>query len=128
MAGARLRDVVGHLRILAADADEQNAWLHPCGWTREEPFAHVEKHPPCMPIGELLNSLADMWPAWRLVLQPVLTSALAGALDELLRAMGAMDEQAWVDQLETLDRPDWGVVRALARQALEAAEPILDAL
>lgn len=128
IARARLADVVEHLRFLASDVDFQNAWLHPCGWTRAEPFVHAEPHRPCVPISELWQSLDDMWPGWRATLQPVLTPSLAEALDQLSDAFKTMDEPAWVDELNTLDCPEWTQVRRLAHRALEAAQPIVSAM
>lgn len=122
LARARLADLAEHLRILAADADSQNAWLHPCGWTRAEPFEHLKDHPPCVPTSELLDSLNDMWPSWRSILEPVLTPALTDVLDGLVVTFGALPETALTDELDSLDRPEWFEVRRVARRALERAE------
>ena len=84
LAQARLADVVEHLRILAVDAETQNAWLHPCGWTCKEPYVHFKDRKGCVPVDELYLSFDDIWPMWRSVLEPVLTPALEDALNRLL--------------------------------------------
>ncbi|HET6911025.1 MAG TPA: hypothetical protein VFH54_16965 [Mycobacteriales bacterium] len=111
IARDRLTEVIAHLKVLSADADEQNAWLHPCGWTRHEPFVHDAKHAPCSPTAELWQSLDDIWPGWRAVLQPLLNPDLEVALDALPSRFEAFDEAAFSDDLETLDRPEWEEVR-----------------
>jgi hypothetical protein len=120
LARARLDDVVDHLRIVAADADTQNAWLHPCGWTRGEPYVHVPRaeRTGCMPVDELYVGLTDMWPLWRTVLLPVLTPAIEEALNELFALFEHFNEAAWVDELETLDRPEWAATRRAAEQTI----------
>jgi hypothetical protein len=120
LARARLDDIVDHLRIVAADGDTQNSWLHPCGWTRKEPYVHV---PPagragCMSVDELYVGLTDLWPQWRAVLLPVLTPAIEGGLNELLVRFKRLDEAAWVDELETLDRPEWADMRRAAERTI----------
>jgi hypothetical protein len=39
-----------------------------------------------------------------------------------------MDELAWADELDTLDRPEWAEIRLLAERALKIAEPIVTAV
>jgi len=119
-------DLVDHLSVLASDADSQNAWLHPCGWTRNEPFEHLQDHPPCMPIAELWNSFDDLWPARRSTLAPVLTPELDDALTRLCTAFEQLDGAAFIDKLETLDRPEWDRVRQLAAHARGLAEALAD--
>ena len=118
LAQNHFSELVGHLRILAADADTQNAWLHPCGWTRAEQFEH--ERAACMPIDELYQSFADMWSVWRSSLAPMLTPAIERALDDLMARFEQLEEAAWVDELETLARPEWDDIRQLAISALAA--------
>jgi hypothetical protein len=128
IAQADLRRIIEHLQILAADPDLQNAWLHPCGWTRGEPHVHVEPDPPCMPIGELWDSLDDMWPAWRKVLGPVLTPGLETALNRLSAGFEGLGNAAFVDELQTLDLLEWAEIRRLAKEALQVAERLVQAV
>jgi hypothetical protein len=114
----RLRDVIEHVRLLAADADTQNAWLHPCGWTRHEPYEHTEDHPPCGALDELMQSYTDMWPAWRSVLAPVLTTDGQRALDRLGTCLEGLDAAAYVDEISTLDGEAWVGVRRVASETL----------
>ena len=118
LASARLDDIRAHVQLLAADADKQNAWLHPCGWTRQEPYEHVLQHPPCMPIGELYDSFDDMWPMWRSVLEPVLTAEIEAALDALKSRLAAFFAVPYLDEVETLDSNEWAVVRRCAQTTL----------
>lgn len=127
LARTRLKDVIEHLRILEADADAQNAWLHPCGWTRQEPFVHVADHKACAPINELWDSFDDMWPTWHDVLAPVLTAELQDRLNRLAAGFEGLDEAALLDELESLDRPPWAEIRRLATEALIVAVPIIGA-
>ena len=60
-----LADVIEHLQLLAADSETQNAWLQPCGWTRQEPCVHFADRKGCVPVDELYLPLDDMWPMWR---------------------------------------------------------------
>jgi hypothetical protein len=123
VARARLRNVIEHLRILAAPTDDQNAWLHPCGWTRAEPFEHVKHHPPCTPIDELIWSFDDMWPGWRPRLGLVMPPAAERALEDVAERLHNLDERALVDEIETLDLDDWKDVRRAATAALVALSP-----
>ena len=125
LAQARLADVVEHLRILAADAETQNAWLHPCGWTCKEPYVHFKDRKGCVPVDELYLSFDDIWPMWRSVLEPVLTPALEDALNRLLAYFQEMHDGPhadWVDEPETLDRLEWADVRRLAAAAIAVAD------
>jgi hypothetical protein len=118
VAEERLRDVVDHVRLLAADSDTQNAWLHPCGWTRQEPYVHEKDHEPCSPVGELVNWFEDMWPAWRSVVAPAVPPGGEAALDRLAARLEQLDDAGYVDDLSTLDGPDWTDVRRQAGQTL----------
>jgi hypothetical protein len=125
LAQARLADVVEHLRILAVDAETQNAWLHPCGWTCKEPYVHFKDRKGCVPVDELYLSFDDIWPMWRSVLEPVLTPALEDALNRLLAYFQEMHDGPhadWVDEPETLDRLEWADVRRLAAAAIAVAD------
>ena len=123
VAKRAMQQVVDHLRVLEADADAQIAWLHPCGWTRDEPFGHVEKHPPCAPIDELWCSFDDMWPTWRPTLMPVLNPPLEDALTRLHAALDELDTTSFVDDIATLDRPEWAQIRLLAAEARRLGVP-----
>jgi hypothetical protein len=114
----RLRDLVDRVRILAADADTQNAWLHPCGWTKDEPYEHVKSHRPCAPIAELVDSFVDMWPAWRAVVAPSLSMDGERALDRLATRLKQLDQNAYRDELDTLNGGQWTDVRHLASEIL----------
>jgi hypothetical protein len=103
LAQARLQDIVDHVRLLAAEADTQDAWLHPCGWTRQEPYEHPKDHAPCAPIVELVTSLDDMWPAWRSIVAPALSPDGEGALDRLSARLRMLDDAAFRDAIDTLD-------------------------
>ena len=114
----RLRDLVAHVRILAADPDTQNAWMHPCGWTREEPYDHVKGHVPCYPIAELVDSFDDMWPAWRSIVAPSLSVDGEQALDRLAARLHQLDQDAYRDEIDTLDGDQWTDVRQSASATL----------
>ena len=122
LAQRRLAGMVDHLRILAADVDTQYGWLHPCGWTRDEPYVHVQERQACVPVDELYLSFDDDWPMLRSDLAPLLTPAIEVAFDRLLAHFKQMEKAAWVNELETLDRPEWADVRRLAAAAIETVE------
>jgi hypothetical protein len=107
LAQARPRDVIAHVRLLAADADTQDAWLHPCGWTRQEPYQHANDHGPCASISELVISFDDMWPAWRPILAVALSRGGEAALDQLRARLQQLDDDSFRDAIDTLDREQW---------------------
>lgn len=119
IARKRLREIVDHVRLLAADANTQNAWMHPCGWTRQEPYEHLKDHRPCYPIAELVSSFDDMWPAWRPVIGSSLSPRAETALDGLADRLRRLGDDAYVDELATLDGEQWEEVRKFARETLE---------
>jgi len=114
----RLRDLADHVRILAANADAQNAWLHPCGWTRHEPYVHLKDHTPCAPIAELVDHFDDIWPAWRSIVAPSLSAEGEQAIDRLATRLHQLDQDAYRDELDTLDGDQWADVRRLASETL----------
>jgi len=118
LARNRLRDIADHVRVLAADADTQNDWLHPCGWTRDEPWEHVKVHPACAGIAELVDSFQDMWPAWRTIVAPSLPAEGEVALDRLANRLQQLDQDAYRDEIDTLDDKQWAAVRQLANETL----------
>jgi hypothetical protein len=123
LAKARLQDILGHVRLLAADAATQNAWLHPCGWTRQEPYEHTKDHAPCAPIAELVDSFDDLWPGRREIVAPVLSPTGEQALDRLRTRLRQLDADAFRDEIETLDEEQWDDVRRLASETLTQLLP-----
>jgi hypothetical protein len=123
IASARLQEIADHVRLLGADADAQDAWLHPCGWTRREPHEHTKDHAPCAPIAELVNSFDDIWPAWRRIVAPVLSPTGESALDRLAARLQELDADAYRDAIDTLDGEQWADVRQLAGGTLPLLEP-----
>jgi hypothetical protein len=122
-ARQRLGDIVDHVRVLAADPDTQDAWLHPCGWTRQEPYEHVKDHTPCGPIDELVQSFDDMWPLWRSIVAPSLSSDGERALDRLATRLHQLGPDAYRDAIETLDGEQWADIRRLANETLASLPP-----
>jgi hypothetical protein len=120
---ARLQDIVDHVRLLAADADTQDSWLHHCGWTRQEPYVHVKDHAPCAPIAELVNSFDDMWPAWRQIVASALSPLGEAALERLAARLRQLDADAFRDAIETLDGDQWADVRRAASETLTRLVP-----
>ena len=91
---------------------------------RGEPYVHFEDRKGCVPVDELSLSFDDIWPMWRSAFEPVLTSALEDALNRLLAGFQEMHDgphAVWVDEPETLDRPEWADVRRLAAAAIAVA-------
>ncbi len=123
LANARLQDIVGHVRLLAGDAASQNAWLHPCGWTRQEPYEHTQDHAPCALIAELVDSFDDMWPGWQQIVAPALSLTGEQALDRLTDRLKQLDTDAFRDEIETLDGEQWVDVRRLASETLTELVP-----
>lgn len=118
LARKRLRDVVDHVAILDAGPDTQNAWQHPCGWTREEPYEHLKGHSPCAPVGELVLSFEDIWPAWQSVVTPSLSVEGERALDQLLVRLQHLPDDAFRDEIDALDGDQWADIRQLASETL----------
>jgi len=122
LARKPLDDLKAHLRLLAASAETQNAWLHPCGWTSAEPFEHIQEHSPCAPVGELAESYFDMWPLWSEVLAQVMTPAATAALDVIGDMLRGFPPAAYEDKDGTLDLPEWDQLRVVAGRALATLE------
>ncbi len=122
IAIADLNHIRNHVRLLAADADQQNRYLHPCGWTRDEPYAHTTDHPPCAPMGELYEAFDDMWPAWREILEPVLNDEIRTALDTLSRSLADFFSVEDADEISTLDGAAWDEVRRVAQGTMSVLE------
>lgn len=127
LAAQAYDDVREQILLLAADADEQNAWLHPCGWTRDEPYVHIAEHEPCAPMGELYENFE--WPNWKRLLSPVLDAQITAALNSLSSVLEDFFSVPYEDEIATLDSGSWAEVRQLAKATLallDSRRPIAD--
>jgi hypothetical protein len=108
----RLADVRDHVVVLAAEAEDQRAWL--------------DAPPIVYPVNELGNGLWDKWPAWSggLLRSDLLTKEGADALDALSEFLLALDAESWTDDAATLRLPEWAEARRQARRVLELIDSV----
>lgn len=116
VARRALSQVRDQVFLLASGADQQNAFLHPCGWTRDEPFVHIAEHEPCAPMGELYENFE--WPFWQRLLSPVLDDEMKAALNSLSSVLEDFFSVPYEDEIATLDSEPWAQVRAIAKVTL----------
>lgn len=116
-------NILDHVRVPAAVPDTLDAWLHPCGWTRQEPYGHLKGHAPCAPIDELVQSFDDMWPIWRSIVAPFLSLDGEQALDRLATRLHQLGPDAYRDAIESLEGEQCADVRELANETLASLLP-----
>jgi hypothetical protein len=103
VAEQRFRDIREHVELLASPADVQLVWLN----------SGI-----AAPIDELAQSLYDIWPAWSIVVAPLLSPVAGQALTDLCAALSELDAIAYEDTPESLQLPEWDGIRLAARHAL----------